>query len=256
MDTKFKRGDGRPMNLEKHARVVKYKGGTLKNALDNFVNVAPYGKKLLAAQSEEEFNHLLRAEVPMFYDESEITRWNPVGNPFKTATNAKFGSAMRVDANNHLQTLDPVVIGGQPFTIQFWAYVNKSPADYQYYTIFSFGNILLQAYVNNGVNKPQSLCLKNGTAASGAAVETTAVKHYEIGYSNGNLMLFVDGTKKTTASWTIGRAARTVTLGGALGAWFSEFRILDGVCAHAANFTPPSAQYPVTSDTISLLHFD
>lgn len=256
MDTKFKLGDGRPMNLEKHARVVKYNGGNIKDTLDILANITPYGKKLLAAQSEEEFNHLLRAEVPMFYDESEITRWNPVGNPFKTATNAKFGSAMRVDANNYLQTLEPVTFGGNPFTIQFWGSIVNISEQSVKRNLVKAGEVIFQAYTTNNSSAPRGVSLTNGTNTNSQTFNTATLHHYEIGYTGGNLMLFVDGTKKFTVSGAISKAPRTITIGGATGFYIDEFRILDGVCAHGANFTPPSAQYPVTSDTISLLHFD
>lgn len=259
MDTQFKFGDGSQINFEKSAEVVKYNGGNLKNSLDKLTSITPYGKKLLAAQSTEEFNHLLRAEVPFIYDESERTIWNPVGSPYKTTNRAKFGKALHVDANNYLRTSESVTFGGQPFTIQCWInYIQP----YTYKPLLNFGVFRVRTMTDN----PAGLELVDSsgnylgqfffTVKGSGDTWQNKTFHLEIGYSGGNLYAFAAGSKKFTVSRTISRAARTITIGGGTGFWIDEFRFLDGVCAHTAQFTPPTAKYPVTNETVSLLHFD
>lgn len=250
MDSEIKLGNGTPINFRKTAKNVTYNGGTLEEPMNELSKITPYGEKLLAAENLTELRYLLQADVPMFYDDAEYTLWRPVGNPTKTSTNAKFGSALKVDAYNYLQTLEPVSLGGNPFTIQFWGYFPSTVPSGA--TFFSMGSAIQLKSFNTSLYL-ETVINGNRNSAGGTYYGGSQV-FIEFGYQNGKVYSSVKGGVYTY-NYTIPRDARTIKLGNA-SFWIDEFRILDGVCAHTGNFTPPTAKFPVTNQTISLLHFD
>ncbi len=52
--------------------------------------------------------------------------WTAVNNPTVAATNAVSGNALQLSGGAYLQTASKILIGGQDFTVDFWAYGNSS----------------------------------------------------------------------------------------------------------------------------------
>lgn len=268
MDTQFKLGDGRQVNFEKSAKVVKYNGGNLKDALDKLTTVTEYGGKLSQAENLRELRHDLRVEVPEIYEESGYSYWEKVGEPTFTATHAKFGGKCAyVAPDNNIATAEPVTFGGDPFTFQFWMYYTQP---FETKVLMNFGDFRVATYQERaGEYQYAGLIIANSSNAKLAwFVQTYAARinnadsyqnkvvHFEIGYSGGTMYLFANGTRQGTLARTITRLPRNIKFGGGQACYIDEFRILDGVCVHTANFTPPTAQYNVTDKTVALLHFD
>ena len=96
----------------------------------------------------------------------------------------------------------------------------------------------------------------NGWKRTSGGLNTGQWIHFELDYTANLLRFFANGVLRLYPDWGVYRAGRIITFGG-LSAAFRNFRILDGVCLHTENFTPPawSEDYELTDETISLLNF-
>lgn len=221
-------------------------------------------QKVLSASDIEKFRGIIQAPAAetFLFDETEQIHWTKVGSPTISANNAKFSKALQCSSGNYAQSKETITFGGDPFTVDAWLYyVNDTTSSGTNKSIFNLGNFKISAgCADNGWKGLGVYDSSNGILVwintISSATDSLSLKklHLEICYSSGTLYFFINGSLTKTLSRTISRAARQIILGGATCS-ISEFRILDGRCLHTSNFSVPTAQYILTADTVSLLHF-
>ena len=187
--------------------------------------------------------------------------WTTSGNPSLSATNAISKNALQLSGGAYLRSDNKILIGGQDFTVDFWAYANSSQVSYAGFFAFTQaynsenGSLLFSRNSSNN-NLVCWLCNANSSSKLGSATFGNNFSgtrhHYEIDYLNSQrqVLVFVDGNLTATINLSAEypRLERYIYIGRT--AWgasqyfqgtIDEFRIYDGVALHTANFTPPSA---------------
>ena len=71
-------------------------------------------------------------------DECEKNNWIAVGNPTISTTNAKFRKGLQLDNEQYLQLNNGITLGGQDFTIDFWAYMTDKSTSGVWKRFFEF----------------------------------------------------------------------------------------------------------------------
>lgn len=211
-----------------------------------FNNISPFGHKILKCQSSNELNHLLEKppKNPIF-DETGAD-WNTTATFVPSdSSKSKFGSA--TGCNSYTSFRRNITLGNNPFTIQFWAYLN-SVDDHTYFSLN--GAFFLQGYTNSVALESSSGNLINLGNCAGK------VANFEVGYKSGKIYGFVNGSLIGYQNLTVSRAVRALIFGGDAPFYIDELRIIDGRCLHTANFTKPSTPYGLTDDTVTLMHFE
>lgn len=189
--------------------------------------------------------------------------WSAVNSPSIASDNAISGNALQLSSGSYLQSNNKILIGGQDFTIDFWAYANPSQnGAWGYSGILGFGDNTsndksgFYLAVLDGNKIRLSFNNTNSTSVIGSDTINVdargALKHYEIDYlhSQRQVLTFVDGVLASTINLSAdyARLERYVYIGRT--AWgasqyfngtIDEFRIFDGVALHTQNFTPPSS---------------
>ena len=203
-----------------------------------------------------------------YFDETEEVDWLNFGNPSVSTSNAKFNKALQCSAGNFIYSKQKLTFGGNPFTVDFWLYVSSAASNGAELIISTDGDkgaIKLRKRQRYGTDGSCYLKINN---SSGSQIVNDSVFdrygpydldkniHVEISYNGSTVFLFIDGVLRFSANCAVERLARTVNLGSSefIGT-ISSFRLLDGVCQHTANFTPPTAVYDLTDKTVSLLQF-
>lgn len=231
--------------------------------------ISNLGKKIFAAADVEKIRWLIRAETAQeFFDETENIHWVKVGSPAVNSTNAKFGGkALQVSSGNYIYSKESVYLGGKNFTIQFFANCYSLPKQWSsLIKITNSGNNGLINFYKATQNSLNHRILTEVYNSAGSKIVSDSifdysgqyldkVTHYEICYNGSTLYVFVNGVLQKTFSANIERLARQIYLGNTAAGSIDEFRILDGVCAHTENFSLPNAEYDLTDETVSLLHF-
>ena len=178
---------------------------------------------------------------------------------------------MHTNGNGYLILPTPFILGGKDFAVAFWFNPTlKSAAS----TFFYWGstsssvniNIIVQLTANNYFRFLDSHTgTKLGEYADTTAI-TAAWHHVELDYqqSSNTMYVFLDGVKVLSynAATSCGTAtSNTFILGAAKNgtAYYTgdidEFFVTEKLL-HTANFTPPTAPYDLTPNTLALLHFD
>lgn len=216
-------------------------------------SISELGRKILSAENLSNFAGIIGSNVnqEFCWDETERIHWQKVGSPTLTTTNSKFGGkALQCSASNYVQSKESITFGGADFTLDFWLYLSSSSANYS--NFFSAGSdFYLQktsSAINTHVNGVNYVSLGS----------LNSLIHVELcyNYSSKTLYGFSNGVGKSiTSGKTISRSARQITLGGGAICSIAGFRLLDGVCLHTANFSPPTEIYQLTNETKSLLTF-
>lgn len=239
MKSKFRLPNGEQVDFETSADAVRYSDSNLKNALDTAKSLEQndFGRQLLQVDSLDELRRLLEVREDNFFDEGG-TLWQNIGSP---AVNS---NGLNVSSSNRLQSRGAITLGGNPFTVEFYAYVTDST------TPFVLGELSLEFSTIY-----HTYWVISGTRFCGGWNTTfNAWHHFELGYGGGTFYAFSDGTRINTMtnpySRTFSRANRSVTLQNAV---FKYLRISDGICRHTASFSPTTPNFD--SYTVSLLKF-
>jgi hypothetical protein len=179
---------------------------------------------------------------------------------------SKFGGASILfdGSQDRLKLLDgssDFVFGTGDFTIDMWVRTSATSAFQFLYSAVPTGDVTslvyLDLYINAADNK---VIYRRGAGDSAQITSTTALAintwyHVALTRSSGSTRLFINGTQEggtfTDTTNFANPAARPFI--GADGyseaflmiGWLDEYRVLKGVAAWTANFTPPSAAYDV-----------
>ena len=187
-----------------------------------------------------------------------------VGTSSISEDNAISENALQLTNGNYLQSADKILIGGQNFTIDFYAYANANQR--QWAGIFSIvdgfnsfnGSINFARYSNNS-NLNFRVYKPNSSIAPYLGTDTLDIEflglrhHFAFVYlhSQTQFLIFVDGVLENTVSLSAEytRAARYFYIGRAADTanryfqgTIDEFRYSDGVARWIENFTPPTAK--------------
>jgi hypothetical protein len=206
---------------------------------------------------------LLNMTNGAIYDNAETNNLETVGNAQISTAQSKFGGAsMYFDgtgARAVFANTPNFAFGTGNFTLEFWInFANLS----SYQTIYSYGyissgDLLIQTGNGNGrmivyVNGP-AVITESGTASTGTWI------HYALVRNGTTLTLYRDGTSSGSATNStdintadiIGIGANPLNYGGnppgsaPFNGYIDDLRITKGVARYTANFTPPTAPFPL-----------
>ena len=216
------------------------------------IPVTTLGQNILACSSVDDLRKKIQAGTSesFVFDDAENIHWVASGSP------SIYDNCLHVDANNKLVSKEYLTFGGTPFTIDFWVYGASAVGTF---SIFSAGELAVKFYRYSNGSGGFQITINSDYRNFTTNYNVNNWCHFEIAYNGaGNLRFFWAGVLQGGAAinWTIARGGRIITLGG-LACAFRNFRVIDGVCLHTANFTPPSwsSDYELTNETISLLNF-
>lgn len=199
-----------------------------------------------------------------------------------STTQSKFGGASCYfpGANSTLTGPD-VGLGTDKFTLELW-FKAESGGGPQYATLFANYEVSTSSsgfglYYNNDGAGAGGVGLYSyyGICASTNAFADNLWHHVAVTRDGDNCKLFVDGVLEGTGTTTSGRSFSSpdgIMLGGSpeiggrhFNGYIDEVRITKGVVRYTANFTPPTAEFPLgpiktvtmpTVETALLLHMD
>jgi hypothetical protein len=206
------------------------------------------------------------------YDATAKNVLETVGDAQASTAQSKWGgSSMSFDpttgsATDYLQSPDTELLefGSGNFTIETWVRFNTLPSSGAYYALISkFDNSTQKSYLFYVYNTVGTYSLyftytTNGsTNINPVAAITPSINtwyHYAVSRSGANLRMFIDGTQVGTtyniATDTIFGGTYPVQVGASAGAntlngYLQDLRVTKGYARYTANFTPPTAAFPV-----------
>lgn len=199
--------------------------------------------------------------------------WTVYKNPTVGTDNAFNGNALQLSGGSYVYTPTPIEIGGQDFTIDFWACPTNLSISYSGF--FSFKDNLIDGNERDvvallGLNYSQLIYGVFDTSGNRLTNDfktshhvTSSLQHFAFSYrhSDKTIFIFVDGhlVWSEVLKNSLTRAARYVFIGrlakqaseymeGAV----DEFRIYDGIARWTEDFTPPTLfDYGGDSATVS-----
>jgi hypothetical protein len=203
------------------------------------------------------------------YDATSKNNLETVGNAQISTTQSKFGgSSMYFDGNgDYLKGSQPSIlqdIAGGDFTIEFWVYFDSVAGDRA--LVSKYGNAAESAgdlgYVVQWVQSTNVLRLVLGKGSgSGDALYTwswtpsTGVwYHVAVTRSGTSGRAFINGTQIGTTSTLITndvvspnsiQVGKTHTTAQYMNGYIDDLRITKGVARYTANFTAPTAAFPL-----------
>lgn len=267
MNGKIKITPDKTIYPETDADAVNYGNGKLKAKLDSLNTFTPstFGKKLMQA-SKAEFCSLLGISPNLIVDECG-NYWGISSENFHvgySATYAVFSgdNVLACSEGSYALLQGGLNIGTYPFTISFFVSILNSTGT-AVSLLDDYIQVSLAWTTVRNSNDTRTLFITvdgSKTAVASISVNDTALlvkkAHFEFGYDGSTIYCFVNGALKKTYQTFLPRKAWEMRLGGNIGCFFSEFRVLDGVCEHTAAFTKPTSPYTLTNKTVSLVHFD
>lgn len=205
---------------------------------------------------------LLNATNAGIYDSAVQNDMETVGNAQVSTTQAKFGTtSMYFDGTNSIATTAkkvPCISGTGNFTIEFWFY----PSSIKLETLVSM--ITTVSSVNPHIYMDASGYVNYYTAGAqriAGSIQLSSGQWYHIAVarSSGTTKLFINGTQ-SGSSYTDGNSyvspaylnvGQYMSSDGVfytsewLNGYIDELRVTAGVARYTANFTPPTAAFPV-----------
>jgi hypothetical protein len=147
-------------------------------------------------------------------------------------------------------------MGTSDFTIEMWFYSTVAAPTNGYYLFDSRPYLSNGAYPTFHVNNSQKLVFFTNSAANittgTTSVTTNTWHHAAVSRSSGVTRIFLNGVLEGTLSDTYNYATATACIGGTgnfiqsvWAGYVDDVRITQGVGRYTANFTPPTAEFPV-----------
>ena len=202
------------------------------------------------------------------YDATAKNVLETVGNAQVSTTQSKWSpTSMYFDGTgDYLQGPDSELVefGSGNFTIETWVRFAALPSSGTYYTLVSKWDNSTQKsylwYVYNASGTYQlyfTYTTNGSTNINPVATITPSINtwyYYAVSRSGANLRMFIDGTQVGStyniATDTIFGGTYQLQVGAATGAntlngYMQDVRITKGYARYTANFTPPTAAFPV-----------
>jgi hypothetical protein len=200
-------------------------------------------------------------------DNAMMNDLETVGNAQISTTQSKFGGAsIAFNGTTDYLTIPDTTnleLGSGDFTIECWLYLSTLPTSTNRYTFVGKWLLNQYSYIFQILNNAGTMQLVFGYTTNGSAATTVAANasivattwfHTAVVRNGTNLKIFFNGTEVTSAatiSGTLfdGTAALNVGRNGDNSQYFpgyiDDLRITKGYARYTANFTPPSAAFPV-----------
>ena len=198
-------------------------------------------------------------QVLMHFEDPENVLKNDGAINFTSATETfssssdqkHFGDYSAYCYNYSLNSSDTLYLGGQDFTVDFWAYVTNTGVGFD--TGRSEAVELLGIYSDSGdagtflTINPQSgrfWCNGSATSATYTGYAKNQWNHYAACYNHeqAKLTVYFNGVAIGNYTGTIERKAVTISSMRTYH-YLDELRILNGICAWNEDFTPPTQPY-------------
>lgn len=202
----------------------------------------------------------------------------PVSNSnIFTTNNTKFGNALYFNGTNQYIQGNTIMLGGQDFTIDFWATTEINGTWNRFFTLWSSSNSSLNIALYCNASKFIRLRGNLDSRIDSSALDNlfNNINHYAITYQHNlsTLKCYLNGTLITTLSVTIDRNSYDkITIGFPLAqdesyykGTIEEFRIIDGIAQWLSDFSVPESpykdngfiNYKITKESLKvLLHFN
>lgn len=198
---------------------------------------------------------LLKFNADTTTDECGNT-WTAYGSPYLsssvvTVAQAKFGKALALDGTNYLQMSQPITLGGQDFTIDFWGYLSSASGT----SCYLVSETTDKSAVNMYATYKYAHFVFNGVEChNGISLNTW--HHFAWVYEHGKALgkCYLDGKAGTKYySGTLAPKAYTFSIGTGFitgqykGIGFiDELRFVVGKAMWTADFMPPTSAYTTT----------
>lgn len=196
--------------------------------------------------------HMDGADGSTTITDSELTpkTWTASGNAQIKTNQSKFGGASaRFDGtNSYISTTNSTDFdfGTGDFTIDFWMRFNTTATSY----FFNRGNGTTAIFWNSGLNVLDVYINNSAVIAYNWTPNSAQWYHIAVSRQGTNLQLFIDGVSVSSVSNSSSISDNASFLLGFFGSgpnyfdgWIDEFRILKGLAAYTATFTPPTTAY-------------
>jgi len=192
------------------------------------------------------------------YDATSKNDLETAGNAQISTTQSKFGgSSIYLDGTGDY-VVEPINLnygyGTGDFTIEFWLYLNATSTQTIVSNLSSASSTNPHLYINTTIRYYTA----GADRITGASLSTGVWYHIALCRASGSTRLFVDGTQSgSTYSdtndygssapfgvgtyWSLGSPVTTSTLSG----YIDDLRITKGIARYTANFTPPTAAFPL-----------
>ena len=204
----------------------------------------------------------------VFTDSSGKYAWTGAANVRLSTAVKKFGTASIYfgaggnNANINASTLPGM--GAGDFTIEMWFYSTVTAPQYGYYLYdprpYQVNGVYPTLYVggsNDGANAQKLIFMVSsaGRCIGTTTVTTNAWHHAAVSRSGGVTRLFLNGVQEgssytDTNNYLIGAGGyvgnTTAFVNGVWAGYVDDVRVTQGVGRYTANFTPPTAEFPIT----------
>ena len=211
-------------------------------------------------------------EAKMTFDKAEAIVWAKNGSNLKVKSKvAKFGSSLYCDGTSWLYNSEPIELGGQDFTVDFWAYPTSTANDHRRVVDFQrSGNTFTDGFmiqVHNGGFWTQGVIPEISITPAEVESVLNQWTHLAFVYQHDitTFKVFFNGVctySNDSVTFDRSRPFTNAFIGGSVYTnstkfigYLDEFRISDGVARWTSDFTPPTSEYSLDSYTISLLHW-
>jgi hypothetical protein len=193
-------------------------------------------------------------------DNAEMNNLETVGNAQISTAQSKFGGgSMLFDGSGDYLVSNPATtnlyaFGTGDFTIEFWLYLNAGGTYLLYDSRASGAQDLSPViYTDSGTLK---YLTNNADRITGSALSTSTWLHIAVCRSGTSTRMFVNGTQAgstyTDSNNYINSSGRpfiggnSSTVGAnSLNGYIDDLRITKGYARYTANFTPPTAPFPL-----------
>jgi len=197
-------------------------------------------------------------------DNAEMNNLETVGNAQISTAQSKFGGgSIYLDGSGDALALAAninLALGSGDFTIEMWVYGANSggPVGGSYPRLFTLGTAqgsgCIESYNAAGTMYVDISGAGGPITFTASTLLNSTWNHYAITRSGTSLKAFVNGTQvgSATNSTNINLAATTQSWIGAISAsagnfngYIDDLRITKGYARYTANFTPPTAAFPL-----------
>jgi hypothetical protein len=201
---------------------------------------------------------LLNATNAGIYDATAKNDVTTVSNAQVSTAQSQFGGSSMLfnGTTDYLTTVDKPIaqLGTGNFTIEMWVYPASSISLQIFIRKGAGADGFLFQTRSSGASNTLSFWISNGASpiCEGGSLTLNAWQHLAVVRSSGTITIYKNGTSVASAanSTNFIASGAAVTVGtdttNYLNGYMDDLRITKGIARYTANFTPPTAPFPVS----------